>query len=110
MCICFVDDVIFWVPNESDIIELANQQESDVTGFLVDRIELNPTTGLMELKQTGLIDRVIEMLVLDILTTSGKFTPVEATRLVKDNDGDPALGDISYSIVVMMLLYLAGHT
>ena len=119
MCICYVDDLIFWALDESDINELADQlisagvsleQESDAAGFLGVRMEIDQTTGLMELKQTGLIDRVIETLGLDIGTTSGKFTPAEAKPLVKDADGEPALGDFSYSSVVGMLLYLAGHT
>ncbi len=119
MCICYVDDLIFWALDESDINKLADQlistgvaleQESDAAGFLGVRMEIDQATGLMELKQTGLIDRVIETLGLDIGTTSGKFTPAEAKPLVKDVAGDPALGDFSYSSVVGMLLYLAGHT
>ena len=89
---------------------MALEQESDAAGFLGVRMEIDQATGLMELKQTGLIDRVIEILGLDIGTTSGKFTPAEAKPLVKDVAGDPALGDFSYSSVVGMLLYLAGHT
>ena len=73
-------------------------------------MEIDQATGLMELNQTCLIDRVIETLGLDIGTTSGKFTPAEAKPLVKDVAGDPALGDFSYSSIVGMLLYLAGHT
>jgi hypothetical protein len=46
---------------------------------------------------------------LDIGTTSGKCTPAEAKPLVKDADGGPVVGDFSYSSVVGMLLYLAGH-
>ena len=119
MCICYVDDLIFWALDESDINKLPDQlisagvaleQESDAAGFLGVRMEIDQATGLMELKQTGLIDRVIETLGLDIGTTSGKFTPAEAKPLVKDVAGDPALGDFSYSSVVGMLLYLAGHT
>jgi hypothetical protein len=119
MCICYVDDLIFWAFNEADIDELgvklisvgvALEQESDAAGFLGVRMEVDPATGLMELKQTGLIDRVIETLGLDVGTTSGKFTPAEAKPLVKDTDGEPALGDFSYSSLVGMLLYLAGHT
>ena len=53
---------------------------------------------------------MIETLVLYISKTTGKFTPVEAKPLVKDADGNPAVGDFSYSSVVGMLLYLAGHT
>ena len=118
-CICYVDDLIFWALDESDINELADQlisagvsleQESDAAGFLGVRMEIDQTTGLMELKQTGLIDRVIETLGLDNGMTSGKFTPAEAKPLVKDADGEPSLGDFSYSSVVGMLLYLAGHT
>ena len=109
MCICYVDDLIFWALDESDIDKLADQlisagvsleQESNAAGFLGVRMEIDKTTGLMELKQTGLIDRVIETLGLDIGTTSGKFTPAEAKPLVKDIAGDPALGDFSYSSVL----------
>jgi len=119
ICICYVDDLIFWAMDEAGIDTLANQliaagvsleQESDAAGFLGVRIETDQATGLMEMKQTGLIDRVIETLGLDLGTTSGKFTPAEAKPLVKDVDGEPALGEFSYSSVVGMLLYLAGHT
>ena len=72
MCICYVDDLIFWSLDEADIDELGNQmisvgvaleQESDAVGFLGVRMELSQTTGLAELKKTVLIDRVIEPLV-----------------------------------------------
>jgi hypothetical protein len=79
------------------------EQEGDAAGFLGVMMEIDPTTGLMELKQTGLIDRVIETLGLYISTTSEKLTPVEGKHLVKNSDGEPALGDFSYSSVVGML-------
>eukprot|EP00804_Cyclotella_cryptica_P004230 CCRYP_014577-RA/>CCRYP_014577-RA protein AED:0.25 eAED:0.60 QI:0/-1/0/1/-1/0/1/0/258 len=119
MCICYVDDLIFWALDESDINELVDQlisagvaleQESDAAGFLGVRMEIDLATGLMELKQTGLIDIVIETIGLDIGTTLGKLTPAEAKPLVTDVAGDAALGDFSYSSVVGMLLYLAGYT
>jgi len=106
MCICYVDDLIFWSFDEADIDELGNQlisvgvaleQESDAAGFLGARMELSHTTGLMELKQTGLIESVIETLSLDVRTILGKFTPAESKPLVKDADSDPALGDFSYN-------------
>ena len=109
ICICYVDDLIFWAIDEADIDTLANQliaagvsleQESDAAGFLGVRMEIDQATGLMEMKQTGLIDRVIETLGLDLGTTSGKLTPAEAKPLVKDADGEPALGEFSYSSVV----------
>jgi hypothetical protein len=86
------------------------KQETDEVRFLGVRMEMNQTTGLMELKPAGLIDRVIETLGLDVGTTLGKFTPAEAISLVKDAYGEPALGDFYYSSVVGMLLCLAGHT
>eukprot|EP00804_Cyclotella_cryptica_P020131 CCRYP_014912-RA/>CCRYP_014912-RA protein AED:0.34 eAED:-0.30 QI:0/-1/0/1/-1/0/1/0/430 len=119
ICICYVDDLIFWAMDEADIDTLANQliaagvsleQESDAAGFLGVRMEIDQATGLMEMKQTSLIDRVIKTLGLDLGTTSGKFNPAEAKPLVKDADGEPVLGEFSYSSVVGMLLYLAGHT
>ncbi|KAL7476282.1 hypothetical protein ACHAW6_002157 [Cyclotella cf. meneghiniana] len=108
MCICYADDLIFWALDESAIYELVDQlvsagvsleQESGAPKFLGVTIEIHPTTGLMELKQTGLIDRVIETLGLDIETISGKFTPAEAKPLVKDADVNPATGDFHYSRV-----------
>ncbi len=53
---------------------------------------------------------MIEILGYDVGTTAGKFIPAEAKLLVKDADGEPTLGDLSYSSVVGMLLYLARHT
>ena len=62
MCICYVDDLIIWALDESNINELTDQlisaglsleQESDAAGYLGVRIEFEPTTGLMELKQNG---------------------------------------------------------
>jgi hypothetical protein len=113
MCICYIGHLIFWALDKSDINGLANQlitsgvslqQESDAARFLGVRMETNPITGLMELKQTGLIDRVIETRGLDISTTSGKFTPAVVKPLVKDANGEPALVDFTYNEVVGMLL------
>ena len=87
ICICYVDNLIFWAMDEADIDTLANQLiaagvslelESDAPGFLGVRMEIDQAAGLMEMKQTGLIDRVIETLGLDLGRTSGKFTPAEA--------------------------------
>ena len=119
ICICYVDDLIFWARNESDIHTLASQlrnlgvdleQEDDAAGFLGVRMVREHKTGLLEMKQTGLIDRIIEALGLDIGTVNGKATPSEGRPLVKDHNGEPATGNFNYSSVVGMLLYLSGHT
>jgi hypothetical protein len=86
------------------------EQETDAAGFLGIRMERDPNTGLLEMKQEGLILRIIEAMGLDVGTVNPKWTPAEAAPLVKDSEGAPASGDFSYSSVVGMLLYLSGHT
>ena len=119
IAICYVDDLLFWARNEDDIHDLAMrlrevgvdlEQEDDAAGFLGVRLERDSETGLLEMKQEGLINRVIETLGLDIGIINGKATPAEGKPLVKDVDGDIAGQHFSYSSVVGMLLYLAGHT
>ena len=72
--------------------------------------EQESKTGLIETKQTGFIQRVIEAVVLYDGMVKGKFTSSELSPLVKDADGEPTSGMFSYSSVVGMLLYLSGHT
>ncbi len=45
-----------------------------------------------------------------IRTANGKFTPTNRKALAKHAYGESAFCDSSYSSVVGMLLYLAGHT
>ena len=66
--------------------------------------------GTLGLKQTGLIDCVLEALGLDTKMATGKWTPAEATSLTKDEDGEGPQELFSYSSVVGMLLYLSGHS
>ena len=42
------------------------EQEDDAAGFLGVRLERDPDTGLLEMKQTGLIDRILEALGLNV--------------------------------------------
>ena len=86
------------------------EQEDDAAGFLGVALDRDETTGIMENKQVGLIDRVIETLGLNDGMAKGKFTPTESTPLVKNSDGEAPSGSFSYSSVVGMLLYLSGHT
>jgi hypothetical protein len=119
IAISYVDDLIFWSRDEKDIHDVAMklrevgvdlEQETDAAGFLGIRMERDPTTGLLEMKQEGLILRIIEAMGLDVGIVNSKWTPAEAAPLVKDSEGAPATGAFSYSSVVGMLLYLAGHT
>ena len=119
MCIVYVDDLIFWSRDVAKIdkvgmelckLGVALEQEDNAAGFLGVSMERDSSTGLLELKQTGLIERVVEALGLDDGYARVKHTPAETKPLVKDVDGAPAVEGFSYSSVVGMLLYLSGHT
>ncbi|KAL7528062.1 hypothetical protein ACHAWF_002423, partial [Thalassiosira exigua] len=114
--VVFVDDILFWAKDEREIdylaLNLRNlgvdlEQEEDAAGFLGVRIKKNKD-GLLEMKQERLIERVIEALELDAGTTNGKWTSAEKRPLVKDVNGEEAVGNFSSS-VVGMLLYLSGN-
>ena len=89
---------------------MALEQEDDAAGFLGVDFVHDKSTGLIEMKQVGLIKRVIEALGLDDGYAKGKHTPAEAKPLVKDADGEAANESFSYASVVGMLLYLSGYT
>ena len=119
MCIVYVDDLIFWSRDVTNIdrvamelckLGVALEQEDDAAGFLGVKFDRDSETGMIEMKQTGLIDRVVEALGLDDGYARGKHTPAETKPLVKDEDGAAASEGFSYSSVVGMLLYLSGHT
>ena len=119
MCIVYVDDLIFWSCNITNIdrvamelckLGVALEQEDDAAGFLGVKLDRDSSTGLLKMKQTGLINGVVEALGLDDSYARGKHTPAETRPLVKDADGVAATKGFSYSTVVGMLLYLSGHT
>ena len=119
ICVMYVDAMLFWAKDASDINALAIrlrdvgvylEEEGDASGFLGVQMERDPKTGLIEMKQEGPIHRVLEALGLEIGTVNEKATPSEGRPLVKDLNGEPSVGTFSYISVVGMLLYLAGHT
>ena len=86
MAIIYVDNILFWSVNENDIHKKAMklrkkgvnlEQEDDTAGFLGVILGCDKATGIMGMKQVGLIDCVIEILVLDDGTAKRKFTPSE---------------------------------
>lgn len=116
--VAFVDDILFWSSDEAYINELGVklreqglllEQEDDAAGYL--GVNMSKTDeGFLEMKQTGLIDRILEALGLDSKMAKNKYTPAESTPLTRDEDGEGPQGSFSYASVVGMLLYLAGHT
>ncbi len=117
MCMCYVDDLNFWAKTKRDIDLVANkliecgvlEGKDDAAGFLGARMTKDPKTRQLELKQTDLIDRVVETLEFEVCTAKSKFTPLECKLLVKDDNGESPSGNFSYSSVVRMMLYLSGH-
>jgi hypothetical protein len=119
ICGVYVDNLIFWLKDVLLITRVAMalhelgvhlEQEDDAAGFIGVALDHDDPSGLLEMKQTGLIKRVIEALELDDGYAKGKHTPAESKPLVKDADGEGVHGGFSYSSIVGMLLYLSGHT
>ena len=74
------------------------EQEGDAAGFLGVQMERDPETGLIEMKQEGLIHRVLEALGLEIGTVNRKATSAEGRPLVKHPNGEPSKGRSATSV------------
>jgi hypothetical protein len=118
VAVAFVDDILFWSRDEAYITDLGArlrreglllEEEDDAAGYLGVDMTKTPE-GYLEMKQTGLIDRILEALGLDSKMATNKWTPAEAKPLTRDLDGEGPQGSFSYSSVVGMMLYLAGHS
>ena len=86
------------------------EQEDDASGFLGATLERDLKTGLLKIKHTGLIQRVIEAVVLYDGMKRGTFKPSEANPLVKYENGELVSGMFSHSSDVGILLHMSGHT
>jgi hypothetical protein len=80
--VVYVDDLIFWSCDVAKIDRVAMElcklgvmleQEDDAAGFLIVTMEHDSNTGLLEMKQTGLIEKVVEALGLDDADFAGKY-------------------------------------
>ena len=119
ICIVYVDCLIFWAKDESDIHDLEMiifdlgvdlEQEDDSTVFLGVNLERNEETGKLNMKQPVLIDRVISDVVIDKDMAKGKYTPAGYLSSVKNEDDVPDSGIFKYRRVVGIFPYLSGHT
>ena len=72
-------------------------------------LEQESNTGLLDMKENGLIQSVIEVVGLDNGMVKVKFTPLDHRPLFKDDDGESIGGMFSYSSAFGMLLHLSGH-
>ena len=124
ICVCYVDDCLFFSPDEADIdatIEdikhcgMDLQVEDSVAGFLgvhIEREMEETTEGVQEkitLLQTGLTDRIITALGLNV-KSNGAPTPAIAIPLDKDLDGEVFDHDFNYASVVGMCMYLCNNS
>jgi len=116
ICLVYVDDTLFFSPDEIFINEVIDklsktdlelEVEESVAGFLgvhIDRSE----SGQIKLTQEGLTKRIIEA--LNITDLPRKFTPATSEPLTKDEHGDPPNSTYNYKSIIGMLQYLQGHS
>jgi Reverse transcriptase (RNA-dependent DNA polymerase). len=120
----YVDDCILFHRNEkvidSTIDSLQNtksgelatfliQVESDYAGFLGIDIHKRDD-GTLELKQTGLIQRILRALNLHSDDVTTRLEPASKEPLGKDENGPPRQESWSYPSLIGMLLYLSGNS
>lgn len=125
ICVCYVDDCLFFAPSETDIDECITaikncgmdlQVEDSVAGFLGVHIERKPAMDEdgnkveeIHLLQTGLIERIITDLGLS-KGTNGVRTPAICDPLPKDSEGEPFDNSFNYPSIVGMCLYLCNNS
>ena len=103
-------DKIQNLPIHLQELDIDLEQEDDAAGFLGVTLGQEIKTVLIKMKQTGLIQRVIEYVGLDDGMVKGEFKPSEKRNLLKDSDGEPPSGIFSCIIFFGMLIYLSGNT
>ena len=73
--VMYVDDILMWSTSEEHTHKLGAQlrnkgveleEEDDAAGFLGVKLHKHPTTGQLVMTQQGLINRIIEVLGLDL--------------------------------------------
>ena len=119
ICLVYVDDCLFFgntmeaIDEEIKLLKEKKpdsfklEEENDVAGFLGILMEKREN-GKLELKQTGLIKRILDMMGLEDSTS--KSTPAEKAPLKKDEFGPPCTEGWNYRSVVGMLMYLATNS
>jgi hypothetical protein len=119
ICVCYVDDCLFFSRSEDAIDRVIDSLreakptafqlnvEDSVAGFLGILLEVQDD-GSIELKQTGLIDRIIK--VMNLEDASEKSTPADSKPLGKDETGAACCEDWSYASVVGMMMYLSSNS
>ena len=104
--------------NYSEIDEIENlminaglysEEDGDAEFLFGVIMEHDGENVILELKQTGLTDWIIEYLGFYVRTKKVKWEPAGNTLLINDEYGEPPTGYFVYRSVVGVILYLAGH-
>jgi Reverse transcriptase (RNA-dependent DNA polymerase) len=117
ICLVYVDDMLLYACDMKDIDavirrltdehKMTLEVKDDVARFLGVHIDRNKETGEVTLTQKGLIDRILEALLVEDLPPVN--TPA-VECLGKDPLGDLASASFNYSSAIGMLWYLYGHS
>jgi hypothetical protein len=123
----YVDDCIFFARDDKTIDsfieslkkapdklkhkfhEFQLSKEEDYAGFLGISIDKS-TDGLIELTQTGLIDRILSALNLNQDNASVRTEPASPNPLGKEEDSPPRKESWSYPSIIGMMLYLSSNS
>ena len=73
------------------------EKEENAAGFIGVNLEHDEETGLLEMKQTGLIDCVSTPIGLDKSMAKENYTPTGSVHLVNNEDGVPVSGIFNYN-------------
>jgi hypothetical protein len=119
ICLCYVDDCLFFAKCDDDIMGVIESLrkpeptpfelniEDDVAGFL--GILMNrEENGSIELNQSGLIDRILRVMGLE--DSHERSTPADKKGLGKHEESDPCSEPWSYASIVGMMMYLASNS
>ena len=117
ICLTYVDDCLWFGKDGAALDKLINQmkherkmdlkiESNDVSAFLGIQFTRNGDT--IELKQVGLIDKIIEATGLE--DANPCKTPADPKPLGKDKGGLDMDESWSYPSVVGMMLYLSGNS
>ena len=115
ICLTYVDDCLWFGRDGAALDALIAKMKGkmelkvesrDVSAFL--GIQFTRRGDTIELKQIGLIDKVLEA--TGMKDCNPAKVPADAKTLGKDKDGSPFDEEWSYPSVVGMLLYLAGNS
>lgn len=114
----YVDDCLFFHINQEEIDEVISNLrdsqsmpltvEDDAFAFLGVEVLRDEEKSTIELKQTGLIDRVLNL--CDMTDCNTKATPANQTPLGTDENGAPCEAKWEYASAVGMLMYLSSNS